>query len=460
MNFCKVSGARIIHELLLCLSGKIRHTLMETEPVKKFAETKKFVKRIFQTSLLASSVLGLSDHTSIPAEHHKYIADLLSEDADSGQVLEFDNQITTSERKGFLDHIIVPLNAEAQRRRQERAESDPEFLKRVDPELNHGRVNFLLYGYGETHEPPRTERAFIGSLTIISIDVQSKMVDLISLTHDIRAPEVERYQKAKGNFEGYLIKIDKAYSLGGFDLMRETMEDATGLSVDFQIALRESKVAEIVDRVFGGIQVEVVEDFDATPFYLDGVKYPQDHFARGMQEMDGKRAVQFIKTVPIPKPGTAKYPAKLEHNARKHEVLKAMLRSLPKNALKVGFYVSAVNFLRQGSNSEINFDFDVKNLLTNNLLESFASVVSLIKSSDEEVFPEIRKTVYIVDSSQGDGGVRWVNSDPNPITRSEIRVGIYPDLATEVPYNANPNGDLVTEYWPSARKLVKSKLLE
>ena len=78
---------------------------------------------------------------------------------------------------------------EAERRRAELAKTDPDHSRRIDKALNDGRVNFLLFGYGETHEPPATEKAIIGSQTIISYDTHTRKADIISLTHDIRAPE-------------------------------------------------------------------------------------------------------------------------------------------------------------------------------------------------------------------------------------------------------------------------------
>ena len=90
----------------------------------------------------------------------------------------------------LFDALMAPLASEAQRRRVEMARNDPEFIKRIDGALNEGRVNFLLFGYGETHEPPFTENALIGSHTIISYDTRTRTADIVSFTHDIRAPEI------------------------------------------------------------------------------------------------------------------------------------------------------------------------------------------------------------------------------------------------------------------------------
>ena len=111
-----------------------------------------------------------------------------------------------------FERVLHPLLLEAIRHRQANAAEDPTYWKRIDPRLNSTRLNFLLFGYGETHEPPLTERAFIGSLTVFSYDYATRQIDLVSLTHDIRAPEIERYLHSLGQQQVGPIKIDQAYS--------------------------------------------------------------------------------------------------------------------------------------------------------------------------------------------------------------------------------------------------------
>src|SRR5216684_4036259 len=156
-----------------------------------------------------------------------------------------------------FERVLRPLLLEAKRHRQANAAEDSAYWSRLDPKLNATRLNFLLFGYGETHEPPLTERAFIGSLTIFSYDYATRQIDLVSLTHDIRAPEIERYLYDQTHQPIGPIKIDRAYNTGGFDLMRRTIEDATGLAIDYQLAFKESAIAGATDNVFGGLDVEV-----------------------------------------------------------------------------------------------------------------------------------------------------------------------------------------------------------
>lgn len=165
----------------------------------------------------------------------------------------------------------------------------------VDPELNRGRTNFLFFVQGETHEPPLIERGIIGSHTLISIDSQRQVIDRISWTHDLRVPEVERYLQQNGKGDGRAKKIDEAYRYGGFPLMRQVVEAATGLAVHFQVAAEDSLV---VDKVASKIQIENPKSFWAYKIYFQGQSFPEKYFAQGKQSLDGVAALQYIKAVP------------------------------------------------------------------------------------------------------------------------------------------------------------------
>jgi hypothetical protein len=356
-----------------------------------------------------------------------------------------------------FERLMRPFLDEARRRRQTQAAADPRYWTRVDPRLNATRLNFLLFGYGETHEPPITERAFIGSLTLFSYDYRSHSIDLVSLTHDIRAPEVERYLLSHGQSRVGPIKIDQAYNLGGFELMRRTLEDATGLAIDYQLAFNEDAIAGATDRVFGGLDIDVPLPFKVNAFYFEGKKQPPGSFAAGLQRLNGMQVVQFIKTVPVEE----KYDLRLEHNARKHLVFRALMDALQAKVGDVGFLGRcAVFFTGEVANSAIAYDFDLRGLLVENLW-SLITERSGSAPSDTSV-PGIRRTLYVVDPASGDGGVQWVkaNAKTNPVTRRDLEANYYPETAIEVPYAGDPYAeDLVTRYWPDVRKLILSRLL-
>lgn len=355
----------------------------------------------------------------------------------------------------IAERLLDTFVAEAERRRAEWPTANPERLRRIDQKLNEGRVNILLYGYGETHEPPLTERAFIGSYTIVSYDRFWRELSLVSLTHDIRAPEIERLTKTP-----WAMKIDQAYQAGGIPLMQEVLENATGLTIDFTIVLPDEQIASLVDNVFGGIPFTNPSAFDVHPFYLGGVKYPRGHFPAGPQTLDGKAVLQYIKTVPIERPGALD--KNLEHNVRKHRIARALVDATKANLANPVFLAKLLNFLRdQGSADRIVTDFDLGGMLVNQI-GGYLAVATLpfFGESKPSELPEIAKTMYIHDPAAGDGGVRWVRGDPNAATQRDIARGIYRDPNMAVPVGGNAAAaNLTTGYWQYLRAHIKRKLL-
>lgn len=364
---------------------------------------------------------------------------------------------------GSLMEPFVRKAAEQRRQRLDRG---------ADPVLNEGRVNFVLFGYGETHEPPVTEHAWIGSFTVLSYDTAREEFRAVSMTHDIRAPEIERYLAERGSFNGNAIKMFNAYEVGGFDLMGEVIANATGLSPDFQVYLPDSALARFVDTVPGSITVQSPKAFAVHPYYLDGVKYDTvGQFVKGANVLDGKGVVQFIKTVPIEEKD--RYDKSLEHNARKHRVIKGLLQSVRERVLDPGFWMRARGFfadneqLANGSQEQqaraLRYSFDPAEILTPHLGNIAGTVARSLAEGRTPTLrtPDFQGGLYIVAPEMGDGGVVWVeySASVNPITRRDIERGVYPDIAMEVPYDADPYAaDLVTGYWPSVRSKVQEFL--
>ncbi len=359
----------------------------------------------------------------------------------------------------LFDTLVAPLVSEANKRRLERARSERDYQRRVDAEINRGRLNILLFGYGEAHWPPHTEKSIVGSYTIVSYDTLARQADIVSLTSDIRAPEIER-EVWRNAPRVTAVRIDQAYSVGGFNLMRRVLENATGLSIDFQIVFKDRLLVGLIDEVFGGVEVDVPVEFHAHPYYLDGKKYERGYFARGPQRMDGRRALQFIKTLPITE---GYYGTALENNARKHLVFQGLASALERRHKERTFWLSGAAFVTKAlATGTIVYDFDPVPLVINNLGETAATAEKLATGKARTIrVPKIRSTCHIVDPAHGDGGVQWVNANAavNPITQRDIRQGVYPSLDYAVPIDADPYGDLITAYWPSVRTLVKQTLM-
>ncbi len=254
------------------------------------------------------------------------------------------------------------------------------------------------------------------------------------------------------------VKIDQAYSVGGFDLMRKTVEAATGLSIDFQIVFKDSLLINLVDSVLGGIAIDNPADFKVQPFYLDGKLFEEGRFGKGRQQINGTQTVQYIKAL------TTRHDPSLERNVRKVIVFRALLDGANQKCHDRDFWLRVSGFVvGQSGSKSIQYDFDPLGLLVGNLGNVISSVGKFAKSEGCDLgASRIGRTLYIVDPTVGDGGVQWVSMEvlTNPIAKRDLESGVYPlaGAGMELPLNSNPYGDLITGYWPAVRLLVKHKL--
>src|SRR5207237_1292547 len=121
-------------------------------------------------------------------------------------------------------------------------------------------------------------------------------------------------------------KIHTTYRHGGFDLMRLTVENATGLSIDYQLAAEDLLVKELVDDVFGGIEIDNPVALATNPIVLSGKLYACSGFSKGRQTLNGIQALCYLKGLALPPYDPAK-----ENNLRKPIVFQALKNEVERN---------------------------------------------------------------------------------------------------------------------------------
>jgi hypothetical protein len=358
---------------------------------------------------------------------------------------------TSVRQPDLFDDLLQPFVVEAAKRRATRAKADATYYWRIDPDLNRTRVNFLLFGYGETYEPPLPPD-IIGSITILSYDVQTRQLIEISLTHDARAPEIERFAK-QNNLKKHMTpsKIDWAYRVGGFDLMRLAVENATGLSIDFQVAMKDVIIKNAIDDVFGGIEVDNPFALGVNPIYIEGKQYPAQTFSIGRQKFDGVKTMSYLKGLALPPYDPAK-----ENNHRKQYIFKGIGESFKSQVFNPLFSVNVASLIyRELERKNIEYDFDIFALLINGLRKVATN------PSVKLTVPTVSRNIYLVDATSGDGGFVWLPASNSPIIQQELKQGLYQDKAMEIPWGrVDPNAtNLAANYWFSVRGVLKRKLL-
>lgn len=357
----------------------------------------------------------------------------------------------------LFDRLIDPFINYAALNRQKRIDNNPNVLRRIDQQLNRDKLNLLVLGYGQTFEPPARYPETIGSPTIFSLNYRTKKADLVSLTHDIRAPEIERFKRAKGLEQRYAMKLDRAYFEGGMEVLREVMENATGFWIDYIVVLPDREIARAIDDIYGGLEVGIPAAVPVHPIYLDNERYPAVTFPKGRQKLTGVQILQYIKSVPV------NNEAKMfEHNVRKAQVLRGIIDALKDNAVAPWFWYNALAFLnRQGTEDTIHFDFDPKQLLVDNIGNTIGGLIRS-NSFDRGGLIEVNKEIYIHDPKSGAGGVAWVPGQRvlNRSVADDWNRGVYKDPNMAIPIGGNANAaDLVTGYWPNLRFRIKQLVM-
>jgi polyisoprenyl-teichoic acid--peptidoglycan teichoic acid transferase len=190
---------------------------------------------------------------------------------------------------------------------------------------NQDRVNILMLGYGGAQH----DGAYLtDSIILLSLDFKQNKTTLISVPRDLWV----QIPLNNSENQSYPAKINQAFAsdtmlrgsfsklseraiseslLKGGDTSKDVVAELLGMSVDYFIAIDFEGFREVVD-ILGGVEVYVDNEFtDYT--YPNGnnvngplcaakgdkessCRYREVHFDAGLQYLDGKRALQYVRS--------------------------------------------------------------------------------------------------------------------------------------------------------------------
>ncbi len=150
------------------------------------------------------------------------------------------------------------------------------------------RISVLLLGIDrrEAEDIPRSD-----TIIIVTIDPLTKDVGMLSIPRDLLV-----------TIPGYgQEKINAAYALGvnspitGPGLVRATIEYNFGIPIHYYAEVDFEGFVRIVDTV-GGVVVDVPAPIKDDEYPGENYNYTRIYFAPGLQRMDGRTALRYVRT--------------------------------------------------------------------------------------------------------------------------------------------------------------------
>lgn len=170
-----------------------------------------------------------------------------------------------------VDFVRSPLNAIEEPPIEEPVEKEP-LLPADDDEFAKKRVNILVLGTDERENiPPRSDTIILASLF-----PEERQVKLLSIPRDTRMAIPDH-----GND-----KINHAYVYGGVKLVKDSVEEFTGIPIDFYVTTNFKGFVRIID-ILGGVPLNVEKKLYNPDEDID--------IEAGLQTLNGHKALGYVR---------------------------------------------------------------------------------------------------------------------------------------------------------------------
>lgn len=138
------------------------------------------------------------------------------------------------------------------------------------------KINILVLGVDERAD----DKGRSDTMFVVTIDINSQEVSLLSVPRDTRV-----------KIPGFgWDKINHAYAEGGVKLSRQAAEGLLGIPIDYHAVINFAGFYKIVDAI-GGVTINV----EKRMYYEDPYDNLVIDFKPGMQHMDGKAAIKYVR---------------------------------------------------------------------------------------------------------------------------------------------------------------------
>ncbi|WP_270584574.1 LCP family protein [Bacillus smithii] len=199
-------------------------------------------------------------------------------------------------------------------------------------------ISILLMGVDER----KNDRGRSDTLIVMTLNPQKEKMQMVSIPRDTRTKIVGK---------GTMDKINHAYAFGGTKMAINTVEQFTGIPIDYFIRINMEALSGLVDAV-GGITVDNHLDWYDEGYYKKGY-----HYKKGKIELDGPKALGYVRMRHLDPNGD------FGRNQRERQVITAILHKAT-SISSVTHYQDILNTL--GNNVKTNLTFqDMMNIRAN-----------------------------------------------------------------------------------------------
>jgi LCP family protein required for cell wall assembly len=161
------------------------------------------------------------------------------------------------------------------------------------------RINILLLGLDLRPDDPPGTPARTDTIAVLTLDPYSNTAGVLSIPRDLWV------QIPTGRGGSFPQRINVAYEAaswpevrypgGGVALVKDTIRQNFGISIDHYLVMEWSTFVEVVDAL-GGIDVDVPQTvYDPAYNECNRCPYQEVLFRPGPQHMDGRRALAYVR---------------------------------------------------------------------------------------------------------------------------------------------------------------------
>jgi len=196
---------------------------------------------------------------------------------------------------GFLTKIVLAINSTNSQTGEKIGffEQIKHLLINPEKEIkgeSDDRLNMLLIGIGGAGHPGSY---LADTIIVASLKPSTKEVAFISIPRDLYV-EIPDYGWRKIN-NAFAFGHGPDYPGGGEALLKEIVEDVTGLPIHYYARLDFEGFRKAIDDV-GGIDIYVENSFTDYEYPDYNYGYQTISFKKGWEHMSGERALQFVRS--------------------------------------------------------------------------------------------------------------------------------------------------------------------